>query len=135
LDGAIVDGFIIKEITHCLKMITAEQREWIAVTASGLKSRKSDAEIVRLLLSCGLSQERASEVFDLIRHGIRSGVNVAVMNGLPEQQNKRGESELYDAAFDEGYKAVKKQMYMTWLRWLIILIGLALAIGTIVFLV
>ena len=114
-------------------MITMEQRKWISVVACGLKNRTPDAEIIRFLLPFGLSPERASEVFELIRHGIKTVVNVAVMNGPPKQQNKQGESELYDAAFDEGYKAFKRQMYMSWMRRLVVLFGMAVIIGVIIY--
>jgi len=98
-----------------------------------LRQRLPEAEIDRLLLPLGLSEENARQAFELIKNGLQAGINAAVMNGLPKQIIPRGECELYDAAFDEGYRAFKRQMLWTWLRWLIIPIVIAVAIGMIAF--
>lgn len=104
--------------------LTAEQKKCISVVAHGLKRQLPEHEIIRHLLSFGLSHENAPKAFELIRHGIRSGVNAAVTNGLSAEQYKRGEFELYDAAFANGYRAFKNQMLLTWLRRLGIPIGI-----------
>lgn len=102
-------------------MLSTKQKQSVCLVANGLKSRLPEAVIVRQLLSLGFSQENASEAFHLIKNGIQRGVNAALMNGLPTPQFKRGECEMYDAAFDEGYTAFMKQMRKTWLRRLLII--------------
>jgi len=115
-------------------MLITEQKKYVTVISNGLRHHQSEDEIIRLLLALGLSQESASAAFNLIKNGIQAGVTSALMNKLPTQELKRGESELFDAAFDEGYKAFKKQMSMTWLRLLIVPVSIVIAVGAIIFL-
>jgi hypothetical protein len=102
-------------------MLSPEQKRSVFLVANGLKDHLPEVEIVKRLLPLGLSKESAAEAFYLIKNGIQSGVNSALMNGTPVPQFKRGECEIYDAAFDEGYKAFKRQMRKTWMRRLLII--------------
>lgn len=98
-------------------MLTPEHKKCIKIVAAGLKQQLPEKQIIQNLLLFGLSLEGAQKAFELIRHGIKSGVNAAVTNGLSAKDYVPGSDELYDAAFKIGHWYFRRHMWATWLRW------------------
>ena len=91
-------------------------------------------QIVERLCGLGLSNEVARDVFRVTQKGIQNGVNASVTKGLSSTDYTRGASELYDAAFDEGFNSFKRQFRLALSRRLLIPMGILAAIILILFL-
>jgi hypothetical protein len=109
-------------------------RESVRIVARGLRSGESRVITMRKLRALGVPNQFIEDTFLTIESGLKNGVLAVVTNGLSAKGHKRGESELYDVAFDAGYKTFKRMGYLGWLRRLAILFGIVAAILTILYL-
>ena len=103
--------------------ITQEDRARIRLIADAMRRRAVETEITSALVASGLPQEAAGEFYRLIAHGLRAGVSAGVTDGISAQQHQRGESALWDVAFDEGRRQFGGAVGGVWLRrlaWLLI---------------
>jgi len=109
-----------------------DQRICIRIVAIGLRKRLGRDRITSELRALGLPDALVEENYLAVEAGLKSGVNAAVTGGLSANAYKRGESALFDAAFDEGYSAFRRQVRLSWLRKLAILLaGVAVIIAAI----
>ena len=82
----------------------------------------AESEIITALVGSGVPQEAAGEFYRLVAHGLRAGVTAGVTDGLSAQQHRRGESVLWDAAFDEERRQFGGAVRGAWFRrlaWLL----------------
>jgi hypothetical protein len=103
--------------------ITQDDRARIRLVADAMRKRTSEADIISTLVGSGVPEEPAGEFYRLVAHGLRAGVSAGVTDGLSAEQHKRGESVLWDAAFDEGRRQFSGAVGGVWLRrlaWLLI---------------
>jgi len=110
-------------------MTAAQQKRCVSIVSDSLQRRLSARETEQLLVTVGLSQSEASIAFDLIRQGIQSGVNAAVTDGMSAKNYKPGEIALYDAAFDNGYRAFKREVRRVWIKrlfWILVITSLVI---------
>src|SRR5437870_10016550 len=82
--------------------ITPEDRARICLVADAMRERTAESEIITALVGSGVPQEAAGEFYRLVAHGLRAGVSAGVTDALSAEHNQRGDSVLWDAAFDEG---------------------------------
>ena len=103
--------------------ITREDRARISLVADAMRRSAAESEIVTALVGSGIPQGDASEYYRLVAHGLKAGVCAGVTDGLSAEEHQRGESPLWDAAFDEGHRQFGKAVGASWLRrlaWLLI---------------
>ena len=119
--------FSLGHESHLLSMTTQniaqEDRTRIRVVADAMRRRAAEPEIIAALVGTGVSHEVAGEFYRVVAHGLRAGVSAGVTGGLSAQQHQRGESLLWDAAFDEGQRQFGGAVSGVWFRrlaWLLI---------------
>jgi hypothetical protein len=90
--------------------------------------RATESETIAALVNSGIPKEAAAEFYSIVAHGIRAGVTAGVTGGASAQQYGRGESAVWDAAFEEGRKQFRGAVNGVWLKrlaWLLIpIVGL-----------
>jgi hypothetical protein len=103
--------------------ITQDDRARIRLVANAMRRRAAESETISALVDSGVPREAAGEFYRLVAHGLRAGVSASVTGGVSAQQHLRGESVLWDAAFDEGRRQFGRVVSGVWLRrlaWLLI---------------
>jgi hypothetical protein len=106
-----------------MQSITKDDRERIRMVADAMQRRTAESEINAALVGTGVPPQIASEFYRLVAHGLRAGVTAGVTDGLSAKQHLRGESVLWDAAFDEGRRSFGGAVREVWFRrlaWLLI---------------
>lgn len=100
--------------------ITQDDSTRIRLVADAMRRGAAESEIIATLVGSGVPQESASEFYRLVAHGLRAGVTAGITDGMSAQ---RGESALWNAAFDEGRRQFGRAVGGVWLRrlaWLLI---------------
>ncbi len=109
-------------------------RTCIKIVADGLRKKHGREMIFSELRSLGIPEPFVTDTYLTIESGLKNGVNAAVTEGLSTKGYKRGESELFDTAFDEGFRAFKNQVRIIWIRRFAIGLGIATALVSLVYL-
>ena len=113
--------------------MTYSQEAVVGVLRDGLKAKRPRDALLQDLIKLGVPNAEAEDVFSLIEHGLKSGVNAAFTNNSSQPGRRRGESPLYDAAFDEGVRAFHTEVRRARLRRCAILIAVVLAVIALLF--
>jgi hypothetical protein len=96
--------------------ITPEDKARIRLVAEALRRRAAESEILSALVGSGVAQEAAAEFYCVVAHGLKTGVTAGVTEELSAQQYQRGESALWDAAFEEGRRQFGGAACGVWLQ-------------------
>jgi len=105
------------------QIITQNDRQRIRLVADSLRRKVPEYEIIAALVGSGVSQQAATELYGVVVHGLKAGVTAGVTGGLSAQQYQRGESPVWDAAFDEGRRQYGGGVRGVWLRrlgWILV---------------
>lgn len=103
--------------------VIQEDKARIRLIADAMGKRASEPEILSALIDSGVPRDAAVEFYQLVAHGLRAGVSAGVTDGLSAQQHRRGESALWDAAFEEGQRQFGGAVRSIWLRrfaWILV---------------
>ncbi len=100
---------------------------YVRVVAIGLRDKSGREAIIERLIKTGVSNDSVEDAYSIIEKGLKDGVLSAVTRGYSSESYVKGESELYDAAFEHGSLAYRREWYLSWTRKLlplVILFGL-----------
>ncbi len=118
---------IVKPLARLFSMttqiITQDDRARIRLVADSLRRKAPEPETITALVSNGVPQHAASELYRMVVHGLKAGVAAGVTDGLSAGPHQRGESPIWDAAFDEGRRQFGGTVRAVWLRrlaWLLV---------------
>jgi hypothetical protein len=105
----------------------------VSCVASGRQARLPDSEIANQLLSMGVKQSEVAQLLLFVTNALQQGVLAGVTDGASTQNIIRGESELFDAAFDKGLQSYKNGLRSELLPCRIVIVCIFIVVAFVIY--
>lgn len=82
----------------------------VTCVASGRQAKLPHTDIRRQLEGLGVEPSQSAQLLAFVTNALQQGVSAGVTEGMAKPDTPRGQSKLFDAAFDMGLQSYKSAL-------------------------